>query len=143
MSSVPNFEEVTTGTVERMMESYKFNHKFKDSMLSDLLSNYEVSYVHQGSFTVSLLTDRETRVTEFVGVSKQNPEDSRNTLRGRALALSRAVRALVVDRLETNNKEDLSETVTMISSDDSRVVLGTATQSENSAILHPLRPPAC
>lgn len=59
------------------------------------LSKFDVRYFVQDDFTVALVSVVENGTIDhkYVGVSKRNPTDHKNVLRGRSLALSRALKS--------------------------------------------------
>lgn len=85
MSINPDVKSVVDGVLRKIYENGS------PSISQDLVNNYNVRYFVQGEFTTAMLQNKEDPTKVFLGVSKRNPEDHKNPLRGRALALSRAV----------------------------------------------------
>lgn len=113
MSTTPNYEAVVAGTVQKVIGK-KTDVKLFNSLYEDLMDNYQVRYHRQDDFTVALLIDKNSPADYddhvYVGVSKRNPIDRASPLRGRALALSRAVRRMVESRLAGEKEETTSAT---------------------------------
>lgn len=102
MPRVPNYADVVTGTISKILEKELLNVLPADTFANlhdELSSMYYPVYHVQGEFTVALLTHVDSNATECVGVSKRNRADSPNALRGAATALSRAVRAFTYNRV--------------------------------------------
>ena len=104
MSKSPEFKEVAAGTLNRALSqvdhlSPDVKQNTYNEMMNALL-NFEPSYYVQDDFTVALLLTRSGHASRFVGVSKRNVTDPKNPLRGKSLALSRAVRSFVNSRLK-------------------------------------------
>lgn len=98
-NTTPEFVSVVEGVLNRLVEQkvlagerYK---EFHDLTVSAVVPQY----VQQDDFTVALLNSTSSGVTLAVGVAKRNPIDARMPLRGRALAVSRAIRELVENQL--------------------------------------------
>lgn len=108
MNPTPNYPEVVSNTVLKALGN-NATSKIYNSIYEDLMDNYEVKYRRQDDFTVALLIDKHSPASDydhvFVGVSKRNPIDHASPLRGRALALSRAVRRVVESRLRGEKEE--------------------------------------
>ncbi len=95
MARNPDYKAVIEGTLLRLMDKNilpadKFNVAF-----TTLYSGMTPIYHGQDDFTVAILQNVNTNVVMAVGVSKRNPTDQRVPLRGRSLALSRAVKEFV------------------------------------------------
>ena len=94
-TSNPDFRAVVEGTLLRLMSKNvlptdKFNVAF-----TTIYSGMVPQYFSQGDFTVATLQNVNTNDIMAIGVSKRNPTDNRLPLRGRSLALNRAVVAFV------------------------------------------------
>lgn len=99
MSRLPDVKSVANGVAKRVLASYQLDDaEHVESVTNDLVNDFEVTYHIQDDFTVALMTSKDPRRennVNVVGVSKRNPEDGKNSLRGHALALSRAMRKAV------------------------------------------------
>ncbi len=95
-NSTPNFTEVVTGTLKRLLEKKVLREDNHDSILTTVLEGLGVQYFQQDDFTVAVLYEASDGKAMSVGVSKRNPTDQPMLLRGRSLALSRAVKEFVV-----------------------------------------------
>jgi mevalonate kinase len=89
----PDFESVVKGVVCRMLQYDQTNQQSIMESMSGLLSAIEPIYQQQDNFTVAVLVNKNDKTFRCLGVSKRNLEDPKNPLRGKALALSRAIRA--------------------------------------------------
>jgi hypothetical protein len=106
MSNTPNFEDVVVGTLGRTLEQHDLMYHY-DSLHSELTNEWNVAYRVQDNFTTAVLFKSVSATAElrtedmFVGVSKRNAEDRNLPIRGRSLALSRAVHAFLMDKLQS------------------------------------------
>jgi hypothetical protein len=107
MSNTPNFEDVVIGTLGRTLSQHDLMYHY-DSLHTELTSEWNVAYRVQDNFTTAVLfktvgrDSGELRTEDmFVGVSKRNTQDRNLPIRGRSLALSRAVHAFLMDRLQS------------------------------------------
>lgn len=102
-NTTPDFNSVTRNTADRALTQLK-----KVDMLpsiAEYITDHLVAvYTSQGDFTVALLMDKRNKQVYTLGVSKRNPDDRFNPLRGKCLALSRAVKAYVVQYVSTGAK---------------------------------------
>lgn len=99
MSRTPNYADVVAGTLGRVLKqddraSGAAGRLYAD-LHEELVTNYYVKYYVQDDFTVAALVRRRDHVTDVIGVSKRNTTDPKNPLRGKSLALSRAIRQFV------------------------------------------------
>lgn len=98
--TTPEFVSVVEGVLNRLVEQNVLPAgRYQEFHEMTVASTHPV-YVQQDDFTVALLNSLTSGVTLAVGVSKRNPVDQRLPLRGRALAVSRAVRELVLEQLK-------------------------------------------
>jgi hypothetical protein len=93
-NNTPNFASVVEGVLNRMSEKDEVLELQHKNLYDSVLSLTPV-YLAQDDFAIVLLVDTMIGNTVAVGVSKRNPIDQKNLLRGRSLALSRAVRGFV------------------------------------------------
>lgn len=104
----PSFEDVVQGVATRIGEKRNIPLITLNDVTTEVMSDYGVEYHIQGDFTVATMFTKscrdEDRVT-FVGVSKRNPTDRMNGLRGKALALSRAVRKTIEFELTRGDRQ--------------------------------------
>lgn len=77
-----------------------------DELLDKCKPQY--AYYYQDNFTIAVLDIEDGRT--FVGVSKRNHEDMPNPMKGRSLALARAVHLTVQYTIEQNQQTQLKET---------------------------------
>jgi hypothetical protein len=88
--SNPDYQEVLTGTLGRA-----FNGVIPEEIVRHFEGTLAVYYVQDRHITVAaVVSDLGTLLG--AGASKRNPEDRPNALRGKALALTRAIRAAIV-----------------------------------------------
>ncbi len=95
-NNTPNFVEVVTGTLKRLLEKKVLRDDNFTTTQVTVLSGLGVQYFQQDDFTVAVLSETVTGKAVAAGVSKRNPTDQPMPLRGRSLALSRAVKEFVV-----------------------------------------------
>ena len=107
MGNTPNYADVVTGTLKRTLSQHEAMYHY-DNLLGELTEQWNVAYRTQDNFTTAVLFNVGRDKLEelgpedmFVGVSKRNAEDRNLPIRGRSLALSRAVHALLMERLES------------------------------------------
>lgn len=108
MNRVPNYADVVTGTLSRVLKQageWDNEGLYYADLSDDLLNNYFPKYVIQGDFTVALLCRVKDQVTEFVGVSKRNVRDPRIPLRGKSLALARAIRTYALTQMQKTSED--------------------------------------
>lgn len=92
----PDFRAVTEGTVRRLADKKVLADNLIERTITTVTIGTLPTYFQQGDFTIALLQNVDTNEALAVGVSKRNPTDQKNLLRGRSLALSRAVKEFVV-----------------------------------------------
>ena len=88
--SNPDLQSVINGTLNRIYGDAK-----PPEIVTQLLTDLRVSYVIQDEYTTIAVLSTSNDAFVSAGASKRNPVDRQNNLRGRALALSRAVRNCV------------------------------------------------
>lgn len=93
MSSTPELNDVASGVLSSLDKKGLLDDKVKQIIVSTCEEPNAVStqYVNQGDFTIALIQSNTGKVLG-AGVSKRNHVDKWNGMRGRATALSRAVR---------------------------------------------------
>ena len=129
MKAIPNFKAVTEGTIRRLVDKKILANSLVESTVTTVMFGTLPTYFQQGDFTVAILQNVDSGVPVAVGVSKRNPTDQKNLLRGRSLALSRAVKEFVVDTV-------LREEETAIEKEDSKTApVGRFTSALNK-VLH-------
>lgn len=92
---VPEFKSVASNVVARMVSKRMISPDRVGKIL-DGIDECDANYLRQGDFTIVLLTGKTSGLTLGVGVSKRNPVDNSNPLRGNALALSRAIQSFAL-----------------------------------------------
>lgn len=102
-NNTPEFVSVVEGVLNRLVEQKVLPGERYQEFHDMTTSSVQPQYVQQDDFTVALLNSTANNVTLAVGVSKRNPIDQRSPLRGRALAVSRAVRDLVLEQLKAES----------------------------------------
>lgn len=109
MSRNPNYADVVTGTVGRVLEQggYATYPMFNPCVEETILTQYIPEYHMQDDFTVALLIRVDGGQTRVLGVSKRNAEDAKSPLRGKSLAVSRAVRKLALQLIKEIQQEAL------------------------------------
>ena len=94
MSNIPEFESVVMGTLNSMVKKKELDHETMSRRHVELTQGVFVNYFTQENFTVCTLQNNDATILS-IGVSKRNNGDEFNSLRGRALALTRAIREFV------------------------------------------------
>lgn len=124
MSRIPNYADVVAGTIGRVLQQDDRAWGVEKTLFADfteeLLTKYRVQYYVQDDFTVAALVRLEDRVTTVVGVSKRNITDPKMPLRGKSLALSRAIRKHIQNRLTElteQTQKDLELQISQASND--------------------------
>lgn len=102
-NNTPEFVSVVEGVLNRLVEQKVLPGERYQEFHDMTTNSVQPQYVQQDDFTVALLNSTANNVTLAVGVSKRNPIDQRSPLRGRALAVSRAVRDLVLEQLKAES----------------------------------------
>lgn len=100
MNKTPNYADVVRGTLGRVLEQHSAPIGMYSDLYDELIKTYCPKYFVQDGFTVATLVHRGSEITEFVGVSKRNASDPKLPLRGKSLALSRAIRSFALTRLQ-------------------------------------------
>jgi len=92
----PDYQSVVAGVVQRVFEKeQKLTYDETQRVITTLLDGgVQPTYHQQGDFTLATLLGPNGTMVAF-GISKRNPTDQKLPLRGRALALSRAVHQFV------------------------------------------------
>ncbi len=95
-SRFPDFRAVVNGTLIRLAEKGVLAADDLNEVNVTILEGLTPKYFCQDDFTVAVLQSQGAdNAVVAVGVSKRNPTDRPMVLRGRSLALSRAVKEFV------------------------------------------------
>lgn len=104
--TIISFDDVVTGTLDRAADQLNLS-QVEYANLHEAISQMAVQYTRQDKFTtIAVLVLKEDHQYVSVGASKRNPTDRPNDTRGKALALTRAVRLFVEKYVSMNRKHE-------------------------------------
>jgi len=87
--------EMLPGVMRAALKEDNANHEAMCVDTEDLNNNAQTTTITHGNFTIAMI-NYEKKV--FVGEAKRNPRDTPNAKRGERLALSRALKALLLNK---------------------------------------------
>jgi hypothetical protein len=96
---LPNTSEVAKNVVAKNVKGMNGVADTVAKNLLDGLGRYRVEYHLFGDFTTAVLVPFSGATEVYVGVSKRNPTDRKNQMRGKSLSLARAVQAYVTSQM--------------------------------------------
>jgi hypothetical protein len=99
-SSLPDIKSIAETLLERKVPNLGQTHQ---DAIKELLS-FRVEYHIAGNFTTAILISPEGNQV-FSGVSHKSIEDRPLPIRGRSLALTRALEQFIVDKLHIQNDD--------------------------------------